>query len=171
MRAGLPQKLEVEFDANTAVTQSIVFAGALWWFTWFHFTIKYLYGLPIFSSPSMALVYYEQIEGYPFSLAQLFLCLSIFASILALIGVWMTSLKGTAKWRQRFLVFLFGCICSGFSCACISWEDQHIEDAKRWRQFLMDHPRPGFREAPYEIRSQRWKHLDDMSERAEQRKN
>ncbi|MCP5536728.1 MAG: hypothetical protein H7A51_10940 [Akkermansiaceae bacterium] len=171
MRVGIPQKLEIELDATYAATQSIVFAGFLWWFTWFHFVIKFFYGLPVLSRPNLALVYYEQVPGYPFSLAQAFLGLSVFASVLALGGVWMTSLKGQAKWRQRFLVFLFGTICTGFSCACVSWEQLHVEDAKEWRQFLMDHPYPGYDDAPYEVRSKRWKHLDDMLERAEQRKN
>lgn len=170
MRAGIPQKQEVEWNATMSATQSIVFAGALWWFTWVHFVVKVFYGFPLLSGQNMALAYYEEVSGYPFSLAQVFLVLSVFASILAFVGVWFTSLKGRARWRQRFLVFLFGSICTGFSSACVSWEQLHIEDTKAQRQFMMDHPFPGYQDAPYEVRALRWKHLDDMLERAEQRK-
>ena len=171
MRFRLAQNPEVEDEAILAVTQSILFSGCLWWFTWVHFLIKLLYGFPLISRPNMALAYYETVPGYPFSLAQTFLMLSIFGSSLAVIGVWFTSLKGRAKWRQRFLVFLFGFICSGFSCACISWEDQHIDDTKAWRQFLIDHRESRCIGEPPEIQAQRWKHLDDMLERAEERNN
>jgi len=134
-----------------------------------HFLVKLLYGFPLIGSTYMALAYYEKVPNYPFSLAKLFLLLSVFLSVLALVGVWITSLKGAAKWRQRFLVFLFGCICSGFSYACISWEDQHIEDAKTWRLFLIDHKESWCFGEPPEIQAQRWKHLDDMLERAKER--
>ena len=171
MRFRLAQNPEVENDAVLAVTQSILFSGFLWWFTWVHFIVKFYYGFPLIGSTYMALAYYEKVPNYPFSLPQAFLFLSGLASILALFGVWFTSLKGRAKWRQRFLVFLFGCICSGFSYACFSWEDQHIEDTKAWRQFLIEHKESFCIGEPPEIQARRWKHLDDMLDRAKKRNN
>ena len=134
-----------------------------------HFLVKLVYGFPLIGNTRIALAYYEKVPNYPFNLAEAFLFLSGFASILALFGVWFTSLKGRAKWRQRLLVCLFGSICTGFSYSCYSWEDQHIDDAKAWRLFLIDHREAWCIGEPPEIQAQRWKHLDEMLERAEER--
>ncbi|BDS07404.1 hypothetical protein NT6N_24440 [Oceaniferula spumae] len=115
----------------------------------------------------MALAYYDKVDGYPFSLAELFFWLSVFATTLAIVGIWITSSYGGTKWRQRFLVALFGYFCVGFSCFCISWEANHIDDAKWWRAYIEDDA--SYAEYP-ERQEAELRMIDKMIERAERRK-
>lgn len=170
MRPRIPATLIKETRNLGAVTRAIVFAGFLWWLTWLQIVLRLFYGFPYLNDSVLALGFYEQAEGYPFNVAQLFLWLSIGASVITFLSVW-TSSDGTAgKWRQRLLVMFFALVCCAVACLPIVYEPMFIESARAERAFIMDHPSMVYPDdIPYEIISQEWIHLDEAIEKAEQR--
>ena len=172
MRPKLPQHLRGERCTITAVTQAIFFAGGLWWFTYFHYLIRVLYGFPGLADPAFALGFYEDLPGHAFNLPEFFMGLSIGATALAIVGVWMTSRETRGKWRQRFLVLFFGAVCCWFASLSFAWETQFLHQAKRQLEYRKANPMmyypPG---TPSEISSREWIHLEIAIKKAEERRN
>lgn len=139
-----------------------MYAGFLWWLTWPPLLLRYCHGFPILGDAAVALSFCEEIEGYPFNLPRFLLGLSVVASVLSVIGVWISSRATCGKWRQRALAGFFAALCCGVAYLPFAWEPGFIESARAQRQFLIGHPVMIYPEGtPEEVRSREWRHLDE----------
>ena len=107
----------------------VLICATLWGWFWFQFLIGWICNLPAiywFSGGSWfppTLDFYMENNGpFPWSLAVTFVVLSVFASVLGLLGAWLWTLGIYGKWRMRFAVLIFCAFPTAWSIASLKAE-------------------------------------------------
>ncbi len=120
-----------------AVTLTIVNAACLVWLAHFFFVVACCYGLtlliPIY--PAQALAFYIPPAGWSINLAQLFLIVSILATVAALSGACIYLKGSRAKWRQVFLLTLISMFMISYASMLCWLEDWSYEGTKGQIEF------------------------------------
>ncbi len=123
-----------------ALMHTMVTCGTLWAGFWFQFVIGVFYNIPAMHWLSRRNWFAPHVEFYlpvdaPLSipLAESFAWLSVFGSLLALVGVWYWTRGARGRWRMRMLVAGFAGFLSLWSLAALAGEDaawQSLEDRR-----------------------------------------
>lgn len=129
MRLSGSRELAIYEFPQISSGQSIMLTYYLLSLAWLNFLVKLLYGFPFFNNTTISLDYYEPMNGY-LSVSEMFFQISLASLFVCLCLVWMTSLTGNIRWRQRFLVVLAGSITTGVSFFYTQLEPLHIQDLK-----------------------------------------
>jgi hypothetical protein len=121
-----------------ALAHTMFTCGTLWAGFWFQFVISFMYNHPAIHTLSMGNWFAPHVEFYlpidsplAVSLAESFAGLSVFGSVLALLGVWHWTRGVRGRWRMRALVAGFAGFLSLWSLAALAAEDaawQSLED-------------------------------------------
>lgn len=90
------------------------------WFGWFF----------LGSSIPFALEPHIKVEGYPWTISELFLGISIAAGIIFMVAAILLTEEARMKWRLRLMVMLFAVFPVGFAYIQYSSKDLNIESAK-----------------------------------------
>lgn len=75
---------------------------------------------------------YRQVDGYPWSVPELFVAVSLLLGGVSFVTAWIITEQARAKWRLRGMVLLFAAFPIGFSLMVASWEDDFLARAKWW---------------------------------------
>ncbi len=125
----------------------------LWGLFWFQFVISILYNLPGLYTltggnwyPPPIEFYQENSGPFPWSLAETFVFISVFAASLGLVGSHLRTHGVDRKWRMRFAVLIFSTVLCGWSIACLRAEsgvakglEHRIEKARElWKWAASD---------------------------------
>jgi hypothetical protein len=104
--------------------------AVLWGLFWFQFVVGMMYGQPALYTLSggswHAPAFHFYLENYgplAWSLADMFLVLSVFASVVGLSLSWICTCVVAGKWRLRMVALLFSMIVCGWSFAALMAED------------------------------------------------
>lgn len=142
-----------------ALMHTMVTCGTLWGGFWFQFVISFLYNNPALHTFSHGNWYAPYVGFYlpvrgtaSISLAESFVWLSVFGSVMALVGVWLVTREVRGRWRMRILVAGFAGFLSLWAVAAWAAEDsawQALEDRLVEVKKEM--------ERTYDVESYRWK--------------
>jgi len=106
-------------------------AYVLWGLFYVQFLMSFMFGWSLFgSSAAVSLEFHIKVEGYPWTLAELFLGVSVTMGIVSIVSAFVVSAKARAKWRLRLMVMLFAVFPVGFACIQYSSKDLNIESAE-----------------------------------------
>ncbi|MBK1826388.1 hypothetical protein [Haloferula rosea] len=131
-RVSLPPPYRPSPWAELMVTA--VNAGCLWWFTWMQMVAAWIYGVPGFSggrSSIISLVFYEPAGDFPWSLAGIFLVLSVLLAVFCLMATYQMVRGKPGSSRMMAVVGFFAVILLGFSCYVQQGQKRHVE-ALEW---------------------------------------
>jgi hypothetical protein len=113
-----------------ALMHTMVTCGTLWGGFWFQFVIGFMYNSPAIHTLSRGNWFAPHFEFYlpvhsplAISLAESFAWLSVFGSVLALVGVWHWTRGVRGQWRMRVLVAGFAGFLSLWSLAALAGKD------------------------------------------------
>lgn len=182
INAGCSNSLQPEWDALTRI---VLICCTLWGLFWFQFVIGVLYNMPALYTlsggiwPGPAYEFYQDNpEPYPWSLAWIFVAISLLASLIALADAWIFTRHVRGKWRMRFAVCIFVTILCGWSIASLKAESGVIagleyqikQERLSWRRAADWYDNPRERENILRYHREKIEFLEDLLQEMQEKK-
>ena len=155
---------------HTAWMHTVMICISLWGGFWFQFVIQVLYDIPSLYVISDGVWFYPTLDyylspeaGLPFSLAEKFVGLSLFGSLLAIVGGWHFTIGAQGKRRMMLVIMGFAYLLSAWSIAGWQAEAGAWEGLEFRRQKLEETlERPIFMEGGRSYYRQQLQHVEEL---------
>lgn len=167
----LCQELLSQKGANiSACLHALTICTGLYAGFWMQYVVQFVYNSPslhFLTGGNWAIIpdvrfYFPISDRLGLSLAQIFMLLSGFGVVIAMLYAWHFTRQSSVKWRLRGLVFLFCFLTGGWAFAGWMSEDMAWERLEIWRdRFIEERERWGDTD-PHDIYTSRIEEIDEL---------